>query len=88
MPNDGEEEQRRCDEPTKDVRTVLPETLAVLIDLADLSGEFLGYVHGVVRVEGPVDPCHVDRRHQDREGPELKTARRRHTKRQLIRIEP
>lgn len=88
MPDDGEEEKRRCDEPTKDLWTVLPKTLAVLIDLADLPCELLGYVQGVVGVEGPVDPCHVDRRHQDRQGPELKTARRRHTKRQLIRIEP
>lgn len=73
MPDDGQQKEKRRDEAAKHARPILAQTLAVLEQLLTFALEFFGDVKGVVRVEGPVNPRDINRRHQNRNWAKLET---------------
>lgn len=87
MPNASEQEQKGSDEAAEHVRSTLSQGPAAFQQLFALLHQLLGDVNCVVWVERPIDPCDINRRHQERDWSKLKAGIRKIKKRvKLIRI--
>lgn len=77
MPNDSEQEQKGSYEAAEHMGSTLSQALAASEQLFALLHQLLRDVDRVVRVERPVDPCDINRRHDERDWSEFQAGIRK-----------